>query len=144
MQIIKGVNPNGEADQLDVINTDGPTYPAFTSLEYVATGAVVSTRVPTSEFDFETDGASILVGGRVIMKFVESTGPDERKLKLAGARRNIQADVANEEASFELAVSLQSEAATDEEAAMINSADSVAGKNFAILGMIFAAAYALW
>ena len=73
-------------------------------------------------------------------------------LQLAGSdgiRRKLQAGIgakvdANEVANFDITVNLQPETVTKEEEATMNSANDVASKGFAVLGMMFASAYAMW
>ena len=127
-----------------VVASNTAQYSAITSIGTMpAVSVEVKTRVPTSEFDFEEDGASIAISGSVTVKFAENDG---RRLSINMDRRlavDIPANNEDESAEFDTIVKLASEPelALEGKAAMTNSAKAItAGKVFAILGM----AVALW
>ena len=93
-----------------------------------------------STFDFEATNAAIAVTGSVIVKFAG------RRLTV-DIDRLLQAANDEETASFDVNVQLASEpelALEGGEEVMMNSANAAAGKAFAILGMVFASAFALF
>ena len=99
---------------------------------------MVSTRVPINLFTY-ADKESIEIAGGLTLQLA---GPDgiPRKLQAGiGAKVDV-----NEVANFDITVNLQPETVTKEEEAMMNSGNDVASKGFAVLGMMFASAYAMW
>jgi hypothetical protein len=124
-----------------VSSSNTASYPAITSIEGVdTTDVTVTTRVPTNTFDFEATGAAITVTGSVTVKFAG------RRLTV-DVDRLLQAANNEETASFDVNVQLASEpelALEGGEEVMMNSANAAAGKAFAILGMVFASAFALF
>ena len=116
-------------------------YPAITSISPVnTTDVTISTRVPSNTFNFEADNASIKVDGSVTVKFAG------RRLTV-DVDRLLQAAGEEETAEFSVNVGLAPEPALaleGGEEVMMNSANAAAGKAFAIIGMVFASAFALW
>ena len=116
-------------DQLVVLTS-------FTSVEYVSTqnGVVVSTRVPTNVFDYNIP--VIGISGGLVMK-------------LAGIGRNLKTDIGakldyNDEASFEIEVTLQEELAFVEETSLNSAANVASSKGVIGLGMLLAWANVMW
>ena len=118
-----------------VIKNQNVVFSSFTSMDYVPAkyGVVVSTRVPTNMFDYNSpEGSVIGITGGLVMKLAGS----------GGSGRNLKTDIgakldASEEASFEIEVTLQRE--------LLNSAANVAS-NKGVIGpaMLLAWAAVMW
>jgi len=125
--------------KITVIEDDDVKFTSLTERTYVSgAGVLVSTRVPINTFTY-ADKESIEIAGGLTLQLA---GPD-------GIPRKLQAGIgakvdANEVANFDITVNLQPETVTKEEEATMNSANDVASKGFAVLGMMFASAYAMW
>lgn len=131
-----------DSQTLPVVVGDTPSIPAITTREYLSTGVLVSTRVPANVIDYETPGASIVVGGDVTLGFGDDS---ERKLRLADINRELQADGGDEDASFEVDIGLQADSAVElDDAQVLNFAQVVEVNGFAVLAAIATAAYAMW
>ena len=139
-QKITGKDPSAADNELVVVTGNAAKYSAITDIDSMPAMSVeVKTRVPANEFDFEAQDASIAVSGSVTVKFAG------RRLSV-GMDRLLQA-AEEETAEFSLRVKLDNEpkvAIEGDEEVMMNSAKAITGKAFAILGMVFASAIALW
>lgn len=118
------------------VEDDDVAFPGFISREYVPSkyGVVVSTRVPTNLFDYNSLGSIITITGGVIMQLVESG----RKLHsgFGGTTRIL----GNEKASYQLKVDLQDETVLKDEVSMTTIEDScsvVDVKRFSVIGTVF-------
>jgi len=148
---IEGFDLEGDESTMSVVGEGSPTVIGLTSLAYAPDGseAIVTTRVLVNRFDFEAEGANILVSGDLTLRL--PGGTVTRKLLVGeGPSRGLQAtsvtdpDDASSEASFKLDVKLQSDIVEQEDIYAMSAADDGAGKSFAILGMLLVSVYAFW
>ena len=119
-------------------------FSSIASLEPVGTvngtgaGIVVSTRVPTNIFDFESP-LTLEITGDVVMKLA---GDSNGRTLRASVGNSLDT---NEETSFSLQVALKQELVSVE--GSMSSATfvpTVSNSFFAALGMVFCLAYAMW
>ena len=117
-------------------------FSSFTSVEYVSTkyGVVVSTRVPTNVFDYNSPGGSVIgITGALVMKLAGSDGSGRNLKTNIGAKLD-----ADEEASFEIEVTLQRELAFTGETSLNSAANVASCKEVIGPVMILALANAMW
>ena len=121
-----------------VVDNANVVFSSFTSMEYVSTkdGVVVSTRVPTNVFDYNSPGGSVIgITGALVMKLAGSDGSGRNLKTNIGAKLD-----ADEEASFEIEVTLQRELAFVGETSL-NSAANIASSN-GVIGFVVLLAWA--
>ena len=125
-----------------VIQNENVVFSSFTSMEYVSAkyGVVVSTRVPTNVFDYNSpEGSVIGITGGLVMKLAGSGGSGRNLKTYNGAKFD-----ASKEGSFEIEVTLQRELAFVGETSL-NSAANVASSKGAIGSTVLLAwANAMW
>ena len=134
----------GATKNMTVILAKQNQVPSIASLKPVGTvngigaGIVVSTRVPTNIFDFESS-LTLKITGDVVMKL--AGGSNGRTLRASVGN---SLDI-NEETSFSLQVALKQELVSVE-GSMSSAAfvPIVSNSFFAALGMVFCLAYAMW
>ena len=119
-----------------VVSNQVIVFTSFTSVEYVSAEnlVVVSTRVPTNVFDYNIPVIGI-TGGLV--------------MELGGSGRNLKTDIGakldpNDEASFEIEVTLQRESAFVEESSSNSAANVASSKGVIGSVIVLACAYAMW
>ena len=124
-----------------VIENANVVFSSFTSMEYVSAkyGVVVSTRVPTNVFDYNSLGSVIGITGGLIMKLAGS----------GGSGRNLKTDIGakldtSEEASFEIEVTLQRELEFVGETSLNSAANVASSKGVIGPVMLLALANAMW
>lgn len=126
---------------MDLIEDGGVNIPEITTREYVPdrNGVAVATRVPSNVFAFAARRSLSIRG--VVVTDLAGSGPRElRSSPGAGAGRTLQA--ADEEAPFELEVTLMGEGGPPKLVALSNSA-AVVEKGFVAMGAVLSVFYNL-
>ena len=129
---------------MTVISDKGIEVPSIASFKSVGivngtgAGIVVSTRVPTNIFDFNSS-LTLEITGDVVMKLA---GDSNGRTLRASVGNSLDT---NEETSFSLQVALKQELVSVE-GSMSSAAfvPIVSNSFFAALGMVFCLAYAMW